>query len=337
MKAIILIALLGAVAATATNEQVLLGKFNDFKTKFGKTYSCSGEESMRMEIFRANLERAEAMQAMDGDAIYGVTRFMDLSPEEFKRSHLNYQPSGIDETVAVEPSNCMYRSPNADGFDWRSKGAVTAVKDQGQCGSCWAFSAVEEMESMWNLAGNKLIELSPQQVVSCDKGAGDLGCQGGDTVIAYKYMIKAGLETEASYPYTSGDTGSDGKCTFDSAKVAAKMQNWTYATPPCMDSCAKQDENTLQANLEKTGPVSVCVAADSWQFYSGGILSSNCPRAYSSLDHCVQLTGWGMSGATKYWALRNSWGTSWGIQGYIHVKFGSNLCGLADEATFTKS
>jgi hypothetical protein len=127
-----------------------------------------------------------------------------------------------------------------------------------------AFSAVEEMESMWHLAGHDLVELSPQQVVSCDKGAGDQGCNGGDTVIAYKYMTKAGLESEASYPYRSGDTGSDGKCTFDSAKVVATMKNFTYATPPCLDSCTHQDENTLQANLEKVGPVSVCVAADSW-------------------------------------------------------------------------
>lgn len=279
------------------------------------------------------MELAAKRQAEDPLAVHGETKFSDLTPEEFKGQYLNYKPTrNADDRVAtIEPKG---DTANAQGFDWRTKKAITDVKDQGQCGSCWAFSAVEEMESMWFLAGHTLTELSPQQVVSCDKGAGDLGCDGGDTVVAYKYMTKAGLQTERDYPYTSGDTGRDGQCKYDASKVLAKMSNFTYATPPCLDSCPHQDENTLQSNLESVGPVSVCVSADSWQSYSSGILSANCPKAYSSLDHCVQLVGWGVSASNvKYWMLRNSWATDWGIDGYIHIKFGSNLCGLADEAT----
>jgi C1A family cysteine protease len=268
-----------------------------------------------------------------------LNKFADLSNSEFLERYTGLRGPLIHDTDADHQFEWIQPQAYPASVDWRSKGVVTGVKDQGQCGLCWAFSAVEEMESMWALAKNiTAIKLSPQQVVSCDKGAGDLGCQGGDTVVAYKYMIKAGLESEESYPYKSGDSGSDGKCVFDASKVVATMHNFTYATPPCMDSCSHQDEDTLQANLEKTGPVSICVAADSWQFYSGGILSSNCPKAYSSLDHCVQLVGWATSATNvPYWLIRNSWNTDWGIQGYIHVKKGSNLCGIADEATFTVS
>jgi len=337
---LLLVALVvGAVVAheaIARDDMTLRGQFSAFKLRWRKSYATAEEESMRFLNFVNNMQRAAELQAADTEAEFGVTKFFDMSAAEFKATVLNYKP--LDGQAALEKhatsavSGPRY-SNRANGFDWRTKGAITEVKDQGQCGSCWAFSAVEEMESMWHLAGNTLVELSPQQVVSCDKGAGDLGCNGGDTVVAYGYMKKNGLQSEADYPYKSGDTGADGKCIYDRTKVVARMQNFTYATPPCLDACPHQDENTLQANLEAVGPVSVCVAADSWQFYSGGILSSNCPKAYSALDHCVQLTGWDMSGSTKYWQLRNSWASDWGISGYIHIKFGSNLCGLADEAT----
>jgi len=311
----------------------MVAQFQQFKAAFGRSYESTSEEDYRMSVFSSNVARMQRLQAADSSAVFGITKFMDLTAQEFKDQYLNYRPAGAFADH-IAPSPVLPPSTQASGFDWRLKGAVTAVKDQGQCGSCWAFSAVEEMESMWFLAGNTLTELSPQQVVSCDKGAGDLGCNGGDTVVAYKYMQKSGLQSEASYPYTSGDTGRDGNCKFDASKVVAKMTNWTYSTPACFDSCNKQDENVLQTSLENVGPVSICVAADSWQFYSGGILSSNCPHAYSALNHCTQLVGWNVNTAgVKYWMIRNSWNTDWGVEGYINIKFGSNLCGLADEAT----
>jgi len=331
---------LALVAVASAQEFAMRDQFIGFKHRFGKVYETPEEENHRFAVFTRNMERAAALQAMDPEAQFGVTKFSDMTPEEFKAKMLNYKPQSAAEAAdrfAVPLSGPRDVSSNADGFDWRGKGAITAVKDQGQCGSCWAFSSVEEHESMWYLERTKqLVELSPQQVVSCDKGAGDLGCNGGDTVVSFKYIIANGLQSEASYPYKSGQTGRDGPCTYDKSKVVATMSNFTYATPPCLDSCPHQDEATLQSNLEKVGPVSVCVSADSWQVYSGGILSSNCPKAYSALDHCVQLVGWATSSAgVKYWILRNSWAEDWGIQGYIHVKYGSNLCGLADEATHT--
>jgi len=204
------------------------------------------------------------------------------------------------------------------------------VKDQQQCGSCWAFSATEEIESAWFLSKKTLPVLSPQQIVSCDTT--DAGCNGGDTITAYQYVQSAGgLESDSAYPYTSGG-GDSGTCKFDKSKVVATVGGFTYATPPCTDSCTHQNETTL-ANSLLDAPVSICVYAESWQNYNSGILKTNCPRSYSDLDHCVQLVGFNFAGTTPYWIVRNSWNTDWGVAGYIYIESGTNLCGIADEAT----
>jgi C1A family cysteine protease len=335
-----------AFLSQAESEAALRVRFERFKQDFGKSYGTKQLEAYRFSIFTSNLERAAKLNDEEGNQVYGVTKFSDLTREEFTAQYLGYKPSfgqaAIDRlAMPVLQSTATANSlnaPNTTDFDWRKLGAVTRVKDQGQCGSCWAFSAVEEMESAWFLAGHPLTELSPQQVVSCDKKGKDEGCNGGDTVTAYVYMKQAGLEADKDYPYKSGESGDDGPCRYSQAKVAAKMTNWTYAVTPCFSSCKNQDENTLAANLAQTGPASICVVAgDNWQLYSGGILSKNCPSAYGSLDHCVQLVGYSTNASgVKYWLVRNSWGTDWGNQGYIWIKFGSNLCGLADEATFVQ-
>jgi len=181
--------------------------------------------------------------------------------------------------------------------------------------------------------------LSAQQIVSCDTAFGDLGCSGGWPMGAYQYVVSAGgIDSESAYPYTSGASGSTGSCRFNSTGIAARISGYTYATNPCTDTCTKQDEATLLNNLGATGPVSVCVNAASWQFYTGGVLSASCAGAYTQLDHCVQLTGYTSTASANYWVVRNQWGASWGNTGtdagYIYIKYGSNLCGIADQATF---
>jgi len=207
----------------------------------------------------------------------------------------------------------------------------TAIKDQGQCGSCWAFSATEEIESMWYMAGNAIPTLAPQQIVDCDTV--DQGCNGGNTETAYAYVTQAGgLDTEASYPYTSGDSGSAGNCQVVTSSFAAKVNNYTYAIPPCDDSCDHQDENALRQQLTTVGPLSICVDAAPWQDYSGGIMTGDeCPHDVGSLDHCVQLVGYDWP--NKYWTVRNSWATSWGENGYIRLSTGENTCGVGDDVT----
>jgi len=310
-----------------------MNMFGAFKAQHNKVYATPQEEAFRYGVFVNNMKIVDELNAKEPNAIYAATKFSDLTTDEFAQTYLNYRPADLAAERQSMPvvRSSQIRAPAS--FDWATKGAVTPVKNQGSCGSCWAFSAVETLESAYFLAGKGLHELSTQQVVSCDKIDG--GCNGGDTVQAYKYMLKNALQTEESYPYTSGRTGSTGSCQANPSEGLALMTNWTYATAPCFGACNNQDEEDLANNLASTAPVSVCVYASSWQFYNGGVMTSNCPYSYNVLNHCVQLTGLDTTkDGVRYWRLRNSWGTSWGEQGYIYTKIGTNLCGVADEATF---
>jgi len=252
-----------------------------------------------------------------------------MSVEEFKGTHLNYARKSRSASYSVLRPDAEY----AENVDWRTRHAVTPVKDQGQCGSCWAFSATEEIESMWFLKNGTLNVLSPQQIVSCDTV--DQACDGGDTITAYAYVKQAhGLVLEKQYPYTSGNSGVRGRCSYNHAEVKSPVSGYVYATPPCdSGSCNHQDAAGVESHLSQTGPISICVYADSWQDYTSGILRSNCPHSADSLDHCVQLVGM----TSEYWIIRNSWNTDWGEKGYIRVaKNPNNLCGILDEATIVQ-
>jgi len=176
---------------------------------------------------------------------------------------------------------------------------------------------------MWILAkkANSSLRLSEQQVVDCDKE--DDGCDGGDPPSAYKYIISAGgLEDEKTYPYTA----RDGSCKFKSTSVVAKISSWKYA-------CQSKDETTLQNNLVSWGPVSICVDAEYWQYYQSGVLTAWECAWINQLDHCVLLVGYDTTATTPYWIVRNSWGTSWGVNGYIYLSMKQNTCGMTEEAT----
>jgi len=245
---------------------------------------------------------------------------MDLTPEEFSSQVL--MPKGLIKPKYQQFSDLPQVGDLPSSFDWGAKGAVTPVKDQGQCGSCWAFSATEAIESQWFLAGNTLPILAPQQIVDCDKRDG--GCNGGDTPTAYEYVISAGgQDTEASYPYKAKDE----KCAFKPGSIGAKLKSWTYITKT-------KNETEMAAKLVPTGPLSICVDASTWQYYNGGVVQSKCAN---SLDHCVMITGFRdqtVNGkAVPIWTVRNSWGADWGEQGFIWIERGKNLCGVADEVT----
>jgi len=209
-------------------------------------------------------------------------------------------------------------------FDWRTQNKVTPVKNQEQCGSCWAFSVTENIESMYCMAKqmdcSTLAPLAPQQIVDCDTT--DSGCEGGDPPTAYQYIISAGgMEDNSNYPYTA----QDGTCNFQSNEVAVSISSWKYGTQ-------NSDEQTMQNNLVAVGPLSICVEAQPWQDYTGGVLmASDCD---TQLDHCVQLVGYDMTASTPFWSVRNSWGADWGESGYIRLQYGQDTCGCADECTF---
>ena len=239
---------------------------------------------------------------------------------------------------------------NPKGINWRYTEAVTAIKNQGQCGSCWAFSATEAVESQMILGtGGKLaIDLSPQQVTSCTPSTGTygcLGCEGGFTEGAYDYLKTApGLANAFYIPYGQSLTESSATLTCPTEKVAqidgpleqlsggyAAVTGYKYATKPCTaGACENQNLEALAAALETT-PVSVCVNAGAWNDYTGGVLTSKAcgPMGAEYQDHCVMATGFNSTAPTPYWIVRNSWASTWGEEGYIYLEMAKNTCGLA--------
>jgi len=320
-----------AVAFSAQTTEEIEVSFKNFVVVYNKTYESDNVYQQRLAIFTHNLMKATKLNEIENDEVFGITKYSDWTLEEFKKL-LGYNRT----STRVFRDSISVRQPTItdvpNSYDWRDHGAVTAVKDQGQCGSCWAFSAAEEIESRWILAGNDEVEFSPQQIVSCDQQ--DSGCNGGDTLTAYVYVEEAGgLSTENGYPYTSGNTGSTGRCKKNKIKIAGGgVTRMEWATAECdFGSCQHQDEETLRKNLAEKGPVSICVNAERWQSYKRGVMSAaSCGGSGArDLDHCVQLVGY----TEDYWIVRNSWTTDWGVDGYIHLAYGSNTCGVADEAT----
>eukprot|EP01119_Soliformovum_irregulare_P008648 TRINITY_DN21751_c0_g1_i1.p1 TRINITY_DN21751_c0_g1~~TRINITY_DN21751_c0_g1_i1.p1 ORF type:complete len:338 (+),score=51.52 TRINITY_DN21751_c0_g1_i1:18-1031(+) len=326
---ILLVALTSCVAYNPSPSQKIQDeveityKWQKFIRTYNKTYS-SAEYQNRRAIFADNLFRVRAMNEKSlRSKPYGMTKFSDLTPEEFKNQYLMnvVTRSSRDTSRTLE----LPDAPLPTSFDWRSKGAVTPTYDQGQCGSCWAFSATEAIESAWFLAGHTLTSLSPQQIVDCDLNNGDEGCNGGDTPTAYEYVIKAGgMDTMAAYPYTA----EDDTCAFNRSGIAASIKNWAYITQ-------NSNETQMQVGLVSKGPLSICVDAASWQFYYEGVITDLCGN---SLDHCVMITGYGtftdaLDLTYDVWNVRNSWGADWGYGGYLYVERGYDLCGIADEVT----
>jgi len=202
-------------------------------------------------------------------------------------------------------------------FDWcLTSGMCTPIKDQGQCGSCWAFATTENIESVWAIGQkpNALTPLAPQEIVDCDTG--EQGCNGGDPQQAYPWVAQqGGMDTEASYPYTA----EDGTCAFNQANVAATISS--------ANNAFGGSEQQMAANLASTAPFSIIVDASSWQYYTGGILPA--AQCGSSLDHAVIAAGYDLT--NQFWNVRNSWGSGWGENGYIRLQFGQNTCGLTSE------
>jgi len=294
--------------------------FAGFEKLYGKMYT-EEERPFRLANFLETLATI-TKRNLDGElGTHWINEFADLSPEEFKARFLGYKPKmslfGNDEMdIPLEKPT--------KSVDWRGSKFLTPVKDQGQCGSCWAFSATEQIESDVALATGTLLELSPQQITSCDKV--DQGCNGGNTETAYAYVEKAGgLEAGKEYPYSSGKAGKSGKCKATKGSSKATIKGFKTV------SKSARSEKKMIAQIKKS-PISVCVDANTWQTYDSGIVGKSCG---AELDHCVQAVGYHTGGHTDYWIIRNSWGASWGEEGYIYVKAGIDACGVAKDATIT--
>jgi len=211
-------------------------------------------------------------------------------------------------------------------FDWRPNG-ITAIKDQKQCGSCWAFSCTESIESLWMIKGKKgktQVPLAPQQIVDCDTV--DQGCNGGDLPTCYQYVQQAGgLEPESAYPYKA----HDGRCNAQQNLMEDPISGFQYAIPQ-----GSTNENTMAAFLAANQPISIIVDASIWSSYNGGVLTAD--QCGDSLDHAVQAVGYSGLDTNGYWIVRNSWGADWGENGFIRLQFGANTCGMTYEVTAPK-
>jgi len=337
MKVLLLLALVAcASAAVITHKNIDAAlAFSKFTVDFQKHYETTAEYDHAFHNFQATLKRIAAQEAR-GHKGYGITKFADLSTEEFRSLYL--LPKGsvaanvkqMKQKFAVKHTKHTQAPPNA--FNWVDQGATTPVKDQQQCGSCWAFSTTENFESMNWLAGtrkNPPLVLGPQQLVDCDPQS--QGCGGGWTYWAFEYLMTAGgQESEADYPYTA----QDGTCMFAASKIAAPISNYTFATNPCESgSCPVQDD-MLRTAMYNTGPLSICVNAATWSDWTGPepMTADSCPGDADELDHCVQLVGYNWP--QKYWIVRNSWNTNWGQLGFIFLETEGNTCGLGDVVTY---
>ncbi len=319
--------------------------FENFMIKYGKLYKNIDEEDYRFNIFKNNLAIIDDLNLKSAHALYDINEFSDMTTEEFSKYKLGYDnsKSGMlpGEVVDWDDSQCSAckRFPELaeitmdnlpESFDWEDYGAVTPVKNQAMCGSCWAFSTVQDIEGSWYLAGHNLTELSEQQLVACDSNLNS-GCNGGLPLLAMQYIEKAGgLVSANDYPYKkvnqyvySVDTPTCDTDVVQKSNYVAHIKSWQKI------ASSAEDEEKLALALIRSGPLSLALDASGMEYYSSGI--DDYDGCTTSLNHAVLLTGFGVESGVKYWKIKNSWGYWWGESGYYRIIKGINKCGLSTE------
>ena len=299
-------------------------EFIRYVAKYGKSYGTKEEFAFRAEIFKKNIARiVEENLNSKNTFTVGINKFADWTPSEFKRI-LSIKPrertqaakSLLSSNVSIPPS-----------IDWRTEGAVNNVKDQGQCGSCWAFSAVASMEGRWKIKTGNLLNLSEQQLVDCSGSYGNEGCNGGWMDQGFEYAKDFFMMTTADYPYKAVDQN----CQYNAAKATQ-----VKTTGAGFTDVIENNANELKVAIA-AGPVAVAIEADTFvfQFYTSGILNSS--KCGTDLDHGVTAVGYGVDSTKgEYYIVRNSWGASWGNKGYINIAIvdGPGICGIQMQPSY---
>lgn len=317
MKAIAILGLVAAISAvylmtSSTSDNAM---FENYIATFQKSYSSEDEYQYRRTVFESNLNYINTENAKGHSYTLGVTKFADWTQEEFKKI-MGYIPMG--HKYPEFEDNEMYPEVNAfKDIDWTKANKVTGVKDQGNCGSCWAFSAVGATEALFAIKTKRLMEFSEQQLVDCDSRS--YGCMGGEMFYAFQYYRTHGICKRTSYPYTA----QDGTCHSQTCE-ADTMHIKKY------ELVVSQDPSVIHQKLA-LAPLSIGVSAGNsvWQHYTSGVV--NDPHCYEQLDHGVLLTGYDSN--SDSWHIKNSWGTGWGEKGYIrirdnHAKGTPGICGI---------
>jgi len=299
----------------------------------GKEYNSMQEVQFRQAVWEANVHRIEQHNAKSVGWRMDVNKFADLTPYEFQELYVSggFLDAEHQQRSMVPRFNNFVWKNNASlpsSVDWTTQGAVTPVKNQGQCGSCWAFSTTGGLEGAYFLSNGTLLSLSEQQLVDCAGSTGNQGCNGGLMDDAFTYIHEnGGLTTEANYPYTA----QDGVCNAKKEKqVVASLKSYT-------DVPANSDAALMNAIAQQ--PVSVAVEADqnSFQFYSGGVMTAACG---TNLDHGVLAVGYGTDAGKDFYKVKNSWGADWGEAGYIRLGRGASYnggagqCGILSAASY---
>ena len=313
-----------AVIAVSTFEQghekesYIFSKFQSFLKEHNKKYTTIEEYTARFNVFKTNYKKMEAFTLSRKPKTHnvGITKFSDLTPQEFRNTYLNLKVTLLDQIKAQSSAyQTSFEAAPAE-FDWRKQAAVGDVKDQGSCGSCWAFSTVANLEGLYAIKNKKQVVLSEQQLVDCDTDQ-DNGCNGGLMEDAFRYVQEHGLALSSDYKYT----GRDGTCKASRVKSAIAIKGQHFAPD--------QDEENIKKMLVETGPLSIAVNAEPLQFYDGGILNADASECDpQALNHGVAIVGYGSENGQAYWIIRNSWGPNWGEKGYVRFALGNGVCGV---------
>jgi len=294
-----------------------------------KLYS-DAEEHVRRATWEKNLKTVQEHNLRADLGVHtfwlGMNKYADMTITEFAKVMNGYNTT--TQGQRTQHRHTFLPNPNVelpDTVDWRDKGYVTGVKDQGQCGSCWAFSATGSLEGQTFKKTGKLPSLSEQNLVDCSGKQGNMGCNGGLMDQAFQYIKdNNGIDTEDSYPYVAADQ----QCKFDPKNVGATDTGFT--------DVKTKDESALQEAVATVGPISVAIDAShaSFQLYKHGIYNEPfCSQ--TRLDHGVLAVGYGTDSGKDYWLVKNSWGEGWGDKGYIKMSRNHrNQCGIATASSY---